>query len=230
MNQENSTVVIANETPARRFAKLFGLFVLILLPLYLFGSLAEDVIKKEGFFFDNPILLFLHQQATPGWNAAMIFFTRIGSARVIVPFNILVLLLLIVKKKRIQAWFWVSAVAGAALMNLLAKHAFARTRPDLWISILPETTFSFPSGHAMQSMAVACGIVTLLWETRWRTLAILIAIPFVIAVGISRAYLGVHFPSDILAGWSASFAWVVGLRAAFAHRQRNAARATGVAH
>ena len=220
MNEIHHSVSLAIDTPARRFTKLIGLFILILVPLYLFGWLAEDVIRKEGFFFDDPILLFLHKNATPSWDTAMIFFSTVGSARVIVPFNLAVLLLLLFKKQWARSWFWTIAVAGAALMNLLAKHAFSRTRPDLWLSILPETTFSFPSGHAMQSMAVACGVVALLWETRWRVAALLIAIPFVVAVGTSRAYLGVHFPSDILAGWSASFAWVIGLRAAFNHRQR----------
>jgi membrane-associated phospholipid phosphatase len=220
MNEQNPISAPAAKPAAPRFAKLIGLFVLILLPLYFFGSLAEDVINKEGLFFDKPILLFLHQHATANWDAAMIFFTTTGSARVIVPFNVLVLLLLVFKKQWAKSWFWIFTVGGAALMNLLAKHAFSRTRPDLWMSILPETTFSFPSGHAMQSMAVACGVVALLWETRWRNLAVFIAIPFVVAVGTSRAYLGVHYPSDILAGWLASFAWVIGLSAAFAHLQR----------
>ena len=110
-------------------------------------------------------------------------------------------------------------MCGAALMNLLAKHVFSRVRPDLWLSLIPETTFIFPSGHAMQSMAVGCGLVLLLWQSRWRTLMIVVATLFVIAVGTSRMYLGVHYPSDILAGWSASFAWVMGLGAAFSRRR-----------
>jgi hypothetical protein len=195
MNEQNPISAPAAKPAAPRFAKLIGLFVLILLPLYFFGSLAEDVINKEGLFFDKPILLFLHQHATANWDAAMIFFTTTGSARVIVPFNVLVLLLLVFKKQWAKSWFWIFTVGGAALMNLLAKHA-------------------------LQSMAVACGVVALLWETRWRNLAVFIAIPFVVAVGTSRAYLGVHYPSDILAGWLASFAWVIGLSAAFAHLQR----------
>ena len=198
-------------------AKIVGLFLLILLPLYFFGNLAEDVIKKEVFFFDNPVLLFMHQHATPSLDMVMAFFSRIGSAKVLIPFNILVFLFLLFKKYWNQSLFWAAAVCGAALLNLLAKHAFARVRPDLWLSILPETTFSFPSGHAMQSMAVGCGLVALLWETRWRNRILFIAVPFVVAVGVSRIYLGVHYPSDILAGWSASFAWVVGLRALFVH-------------
>jgi undecaprenyl-diphosphatase len=86
--------------------------------------------------------------------------------------------------------------------------------------MLPESTFSFPSGHAMQSMAVGAALVILLWETRWRYVALLLSASFVLAVGLSRIYLGVHYPSDILAGWAASVAWVVGLRSVMMNRGR----------
>lgn len=201
-----------------RLASVLGLFMLILLPLYLFGYLAEDVASKEIFLFDAPTLLYLHQNASPAWDTAMGVFSTIGSARVLVPFNTIIFLLLLFKKELRRASFWGMTVCGAALMNLMAKHAFARARPDLWISILPETTFSFPSGHAMQSMAVACGLIALLWNTRWRMPMTIWAALFVFAVGLSRVYLGVHYPSDILAGWAASLAWVIGLHAAFFYR------------
>ena len=220
MTTPTTAITAGNETPGRHIAKMTGLFILILLPLYFFGNLAEDVVKKEVFFFDNPVLLYLHQLASPTLDSVMIFFTRAGSAMAIIPFNILVFAFLAFRKKWRQSVFWLSAVAGAALMNLLAKHAFARVRPDLWLSLLPETTFSFPSGHAMQSMAVGCALVVLLWRTKWRVPMMIVAALFVAAVGTSRMYLGVHYPSDILAGWSASLAWVVGLGAAFSYRRK----------
>jgi membrane-associated phospholipid phosphatase len=101
------------------------------------------------------------------------------------------------------------------LLNLLAKSAFARVRPDFWVSLLPETTFSFPSGHAMQSMAVVAGLVALTWRGRWRWPVALIGLCVVFLVGLSRIYLGVHYPSDILAGWTAALAWVIGLSVLF---------------
>ena len=99
------------------------------------------------------------------------------------------------------------------MLNLAAKHYFARARPDLWLSLAPETTFSFPSGHAMGSMTLAAVVTALAWNTRWRWPACLAAIAFALLVGMSRVYLGVHFPSDILAGWSAALAWTAGVYA-----------------
>ena len=204
--------------PHRYYVKLVVLFIGVLMPLWLFGSLAEDVVEHDVFFFDRPILLFLHRNASPLLDSVMVFFSKSGSALVLIPFNVMVFAILMWRCNRAAASFWALAVAGAALLNLLAKHAFARTRPALWISIFPETTFSFPSGHAMQSMAVAAALTLLAWPTHRRWGALLPATCFVFLVGISRVYLGVHYPSDILAGWSASLVWVIGLSILFKER------------
>ncbi len=199
----------------RRSLKLLILFGGVLVPLYLFGSLAEEVIEQELFPFDKPILLFVHSHANAALDATMIFFSRAASAAALVPFDVLVFLTLLQRRDRKNAVFWVLAVGGAALLNLLAKNAFARVRPDFWVSLLPETTFSFPSGHAMQSMAVMAGLVAMTWQDRWGWPVALVGVCFVFLVGLSRIYLGVHFPSDIFAGWTASLAWVIGLSILF---------------
>ena len=93
------------------------------------------------------------------------------------------------------------ATGGSALLNLAAKQAFARDRPSLWESIAPEHNYSFPSGHAMGSMTLAVALVLLAWNTRWRWPVVAAMAVFVPMVGLSRVYLGVHYPSDILAGW-----------------------------
>ena len=93
------------------------------------------------------------------------------------------------------------------MLNIAAKHAFARTRPSLWESISPESTFSFPSGHAMGSMTLAWVCMLLAWRTGWRWPVTIAALAFTLLVGLSRIYLGVHYPSDILAGWTAASVW-----------------------
>ena len=223
-----SESILPDPAPSPSWWARHGLFALALLlgvavPLYLFGVLADDVLEKEGFVFDAPILQFMHARATPALDALMVFFARAGSAKVLLPLNIAVLFFLVLKHDRVHQVFWLAATAGAALINLMAKNAFSRVRPSLWLSILPETTFSFPSGHAMQTMAVSLALVILLWKTRWRWLAVVLGILFVVFVGACRVYLGVHYPSDILAGWTASVAWVAGLAVAlqiYARRRR----------
>ena len=205
---------------ARNGLIALGLLFGVAIPLYFFGTLAEDVVKHEVLVFDAPVLQFMHAHATPALDAVMVFFAYAGSVRVLLPFNIAILGILAMRRDRVHQVFWLLATGGAALINLMAKNAFSRVRPALWISILPESTFSFPSGHAMQSMAVSLALVVMLWHTRWRWLVLLLAIAFVGWVGACRVYLGVHYPSDILAGWTASIAWVAGLTAALRIRER----------
>lgn len=191
--------------------QLLVLFFGVLVPLWVFGALAEDVVEEELLVFDAPILLFLHQQATPMLDQTMLWVSLLGYAYGVIPVDGLVLLVLLGKRRWGDALFWMLAIGGSALLNLLAKRVFGRLRPDLWLSLAPEPTFSFPSGHAMGSMTLVAALVALVWPTRWRWPTLLIGSLFVVLVGVSRVYLGVHYPSDILAGWSAAVAWVVGL-------------------
>jgi len=190
---------------------LIILFVGVLIPLWIFGQLAEDVIDRDQFGFDEPILLFMYNNATPLFDQIMLFFSLIGYRFGVVPVDILVFLFFLQRRRWGDLLFWGIAVGGAALLNLGAKYSFGRVRPDLWLSIAPETTFSFPSGHAMGSMALVAAVVVLTWPTRWRWLTLILGSIFVFMVGVSRVYLGVHYPSDILAGWAASLAWVIGV-------------------
>lgn len=183
----------------------------LFLALCLFLSLAEDIVEKERLSFDLPIQLFLHGHATPTLDSVMLGFSYAGSAYALVPLNILTFVLLIRSRRKGDAMFFAMAVTGAALINYVAKLGFARARPSLWISISPEVTYSFPSGHAMNSLAVAAALIVLNWRSKWRGPIIVFALLAVIGIGLSRAYLGVHYPSDILAGWAASTAWVAGL-------------------
>ena len=185
-------------------------FVVVLVPLALFAMLAEDVWTEERFAFDDPILLYAHSHATPILDLGMLWVTRLGYAWGVVPVDIVVGIWLLVRHRWRDSAFFIVAVGGAALLNLSAKALFGRERPKLWPSIAPEHTFSFPSGHAMGSTALAVALIVLLWPTRWRYLSLIVGIVVILLVGASRIYLGVHYPSDILAGWLASLAWVVG--------------------
>lgn len=194
----------------RRFM-LFLLFVGIVLPLYIFGQLADEILEQEGFVWDEPILLFFRGFASPILDWFMVSLSQLGTRYGVVPLDVSVVLILLLSRRWVAAVFFGLATGGAALMNVLAKLTFQRIRPDLWVSIAPETTYSFPSGHAMGSMACVVALSVLLWDTRWRWPVIIGGGLFVFLVGVSRVYLGVHYPSDILAGWMASEAWVLGV-------------------
>jgi undecaprenyl-diphosphatase len=129
----------------------------------------------------------------------------------VVPAAVVITLALLAARRRGNAIFFAVAMVGAGTLNTGAKLVFRRTRPDLWLSPAPEHTYSFPSGHSMGSMALVAALAVLAWPTRWRWWAIVLGGAFTLLVGCSRIYLGVHFPSDVVAGWSASLVWVLGL-------------------
>lgn len=192
----------------RRWRRLLLAFAGIALPLALFAELADEVREAEAFGFDDPLLHLAQQWASPAMDQAMLLASRLGYAWGVVPADLLLFAGLLVLGHVRRALFVAFATGGSALLNLLAKAVFQRERPDLWLSIAPEHTFSFPSGHAMGSATLAAAVVLLCWHGAWRWPALLAGVAFVAWVGASRVYLGVHFPSDILAGWTAAVAWV----------------------
>lgn len=194
-----------------RWRLLLLLFFGVGLPLAAFGALAEDVWTRGGLLWDAPVLRWVHAHATPGRDAAMKLVSAVGYMHGVVPMGFVIFFVLLALRQRGNALFFAVAVVGAGTLNVAAKLFFRRTRPDLWLSPAPEHTYSFPSGHAMGSMALAAALAVLAWPTRWRWWAIVLGGAFTLLVGFSRVYLGVHYPSDVIAGWSASLAWVLGV-------------------
>ncbi len=199
--------------------RLLLVFAGVLAPLWGFGALVETLHEGEAFFFDVPLLEAIHAMASARLDRAFVLITQVGYAWGVVPFDAVLVLALVLLRRRREGIFAAVSIIGSMLLNLAAKHSFARLRPDLWQSIRPETTYSFPSGHAMGSMTLAMVLVLLCWSVRtpwgwgWRWPVTIFAVAFVLLVGVSRIYLGVHYPSDILAGWTAASAWVVGVYA-----------------
>lgn len=186
---------------------LIPFFFGILIPFLAFGKFAEDVWEDGGFERDVPILQFIHHYASPSLEPLMVLTTRLGSALFMLPFAAVVAFILY-RKRRDDTLFFTAAVGGVCVINLLAKLFFHRARPTLWLSPVPELDYGFPSGHAMLTMGVVFPLILLAWSTRWRCPSLVGGTLFVLAVGFSRLYLGVHFPSDVMAAWAASLAWV----------------------
>jgi len=196
---------------ARRWA-LLGLFCGIGLPMLLFGSLADAVREGEGLPFDLPILRWLHGLATPTLDRVALALSLVGGPLPMIGLAALLFIGFCLQRHYHEAFFFLMVVGGSALLNVLGKVVFRRERPDLWVSLAPEADYSFPSGHAMGSAALVAGLVCLVWGTRWRWPTLVVGALFTLGVGLSRLYLGVHYPSDILAGWSATLAWAFGVR------------------
>ena len=202
-----------------RWAYLALTWSLVWAPLLLWGKLAEEVWDRESFRFDAPILLWLHAHAAPSLDRAMLGLSRVGGFALLLVAGAMCALYLFLARRR-EALFVALCMGGAGALNVGAKIVFQRARPDLWISLAPEGDYSFPSGHAMVSSAFVAMCLALIWRATeskaraaiWRSIAAIAGLTFVAAVGASRLYLGVHYPSDILAGWLASFSWVALVR------------------
>lgn len=208
--------------------RLLLLFAGLLLPLWAFAELAEEVHEGEGFAFDLPLLRFARAVGNGGLDRFQLLVSDLGYAWFVVPFDVVLVLALAWRRRVREGLFAALALGGSGLLNMAAKRSFARGRPDLWASLAPEHTYSFPSGHAMGSMTLAWVVVLLAWHTRWRWPVLLVAGPFALLVGLSRVYLGVHFPSDILAGWTAASVWAVASFLMVFHHHRHPWQRRGV--
>lgn len=189
--------------------RLVLVFAGLWLPLWSFSELADEIHDREIIPFDEPLLRFAHGLASDGFDRAFTWISLAGYSHGVVPFDVVFVLALVLLRFRREATFAAVALGGSGLLNLAAKHVFERARPALWESVAPEATYSFPSGHAMGSATLACVLILLAWRTRWRWPVLVAMTGFTLAVGLSRVYLGVHYPSDILAGWAAASAWAV---------------------
>ncbi len=144
--------------------------------------------------------------------------STIGSARVYVPLFTLVVALLTWRRELRLAVFVAVAVAGSSLLNSTVKALVGRDRPVFADPVAHAGASSFPSGHAQSSVVLTSVLLVLLLPTlggRGRTVAVAAAIAWALAVGFSRVGLGVHYVSDVLAGYALGAAWVLLLIAAF---------------
>jgi len=204
---------------------LLALLAGLVLPWVVFVNVAEDIWESGGFIGDKWILEFLHANATAGLDRLALALTAAGDPLPMGILAVLITLGLVMWGTRQQAWFFGLSVGGAMALNLLVKVLFARPRPALWLSLKPAFYYSFPSGHAMGAAAMATALGFLLWQHRGQGLTWTLGPLFALGVGWSRVYLGVHYPSDVLAGWTGSVGWVAVLNVLFSAKFHELRRA-----
>lgn len=172
-----------------------------------FGALAEEVVDEEAVVtIDREIAQTLHEQATPAATELWLAVTNAGG---LVGMGLLALIAAVVlqRSSRLAAAFVTCAYVGALALVGGLKLGFGRSRPSFVDPLAEETTFSFPSGHATVSLALIGALCFLLARSTTRlgtrVAIVVVSTGAVFAIGFSRLYLGVHYLSDVLAGWLA---------------------------
>ena len=191
-----------------KLATLAVYFSVFMLLVVAFVEIVEEVFEGETLFYDEAILKGINGFSTPFFDSFFVVITQFGGVFGIIALTAILLGLLLRRKMYKNALIVGATVAGAAILNVILKLIFERTRPDLWEQLIVETSFSFPSGHSMITAALGLSLIFICWNTRFRWLAVALGSSFIIVIGFSRLYLGVHYPTDILAGWVVSAAWL----------------------
>ena len=198
-------------SPAR-LPQAFGLIVAAVCWFAFFGVVQDYLAGDPLVRADLRVISFLQTLREPAFNQVMLFLTYLGNWQVITTGAVVFAVLLYVSRQ----WWWLGAFAtsilGEQLLSQATKHAFHRDRPNLDNALLPAAGGSFPSGHALVAFAfygfIACYAAS--QSRNWWAKALIVAgvIPVILGIGFSRIYLGVHWPSDVIASFALGPAWV----------------------
>lgn len=181
------------------------------LSIWAFYEIAEEVLEAETQAIDTQILLLFKKIHTPLMDRIAIAITFLGEPIVLVVGCTTIGAFLLRRGLRSEATTLTIAALGAGGLNYVLKNIFGRARPELWDRIIDVRYYSFPSGHAMVSMVIYgfIGYLLALKFPRRRGLISVVSLVAIALIGASRLYLGVHWPSDILAGYTAGLVWLV---------------------
>ena len=194
-----------------KFTLSFFVLICCLCLLALFGWLSQTVLEQELFGFDSTILWWLHQHSNSTIDQLMLNITNLGNPPLIVTLVVASLSLLLWYRRFWAAQILLLTCLVAVILNQGLKLVFAKPRPQLWTPLIIEHTYSFPSGHALGS-AVLYGFLAVLLASQYpRYCAVIyaIAISIVGSIGLSRLLLGVHYPTDIIAGYAVGLVWLI---------------------
>lgn len=199
---------------------ILAAFLAVAVLLGLFAVLGSEMAEGETLAFDRQVLLGLRQAADPAtplgpaWLVrAMVDLTSLGGVAVLTLVTFLAAGFLLSSRKPALALFVLASVGGGALVGTLLKSLFLRARPDVVPHLVQVDSASFPSGHAMNSAVVYLTLGALLARSmgdwRIRGYLLMVSMLLVVLIGFTRIYVGVHWPTDVLAGWAVGAAWAI---------------------
>lgn len=177
--------------------------------LSVFVYIALLVVQDKTIGFDTAILHAINTQSTAWLDYGMPVIAHAGDIITVLALSLVLCGVLYRMRKLPAIATVIVAVGGAVALNAGLKVLFQRDRPELWDLFVYESTFSFPSGHALITSAFVVTVICILWHTKWRYWALAIGSIYGFLVGFSRLYLGVHYPTDVLAGWCVGIAWAL---------------------
>lgn len=193
------------------FTEIFLGILLVVTTLLLFLKLGDSILEKEAISFDVTITHFIYSFRNPVITQTMNTISFFGGEIFLGIAIILIILFLLRKRKRDGIVFSFILIFGIGL-NLLLKYLFHRPRPHL-MPLVHETSYSFPSGHSMNSFifytCLSFFIFRNIKNKKLRIILYSLSGGLIFLIGISRIYLGAHYPSDVLAGYIAGLCWFV---------------------
>lgn len=179
----------------------------------LFGLLAREVALSGTDPLDRAVTLWSRGLPLPGGAPAARAITSLGDSRFVYPMTGLVAAVLALRGRRVSAILFVASVGGGGLLEVLLKLAYQRPRPDLVVPLVRVDSFSFPSGHATLAAVFFGGVAAIVFHVTprrgARASAVAAAVLVAGSVGLSRVYLGVHWATDVAAGFLIGLFWVV---------------------
>lgn len=185
------------------------------LALLVLSWLGRDIVAGVTPELDLELRDTIHAHSSPRLTQIMIAASRYGGPSWLVPIGIALAIAFLIRAWYRGALLVMVTIAGAALLNLLLKQTFARARPVSFFEYPLPLSHSFPSGHAIFAASILGGLAVLVSD-RIRSRAVqagiwFLALVLILLVGVSRIYLGVHYPSDVLAGYAVAVVWVAGV-------------------
>lgn len=187
---------------------------MVTIGFWVFAELSDDVLEGDLSHFDSSIMEVARSltDISPAWVRIFIRdFTFLGSFAVLLVVSALSAGFLLIARKFLSAAYLAAAVMSGALLNSVLKELFERPRPDSTLHLVDVATLAYPSGHATSTAVVfltlAAIIDTSIRQRSLRVYVLLSAVALSVTVGLSRIYLGVHYPTDVLAGWVVGLVW-----------------------